>query len=405
MKAYERLIRYAKVHTASIENSEQVPSTERQFDLSRLLAREMEELGLEGVFVDEHAYVYGFIPASEGMEDKPCIAFNAHVDTIPDFSGENVRPQVIENYDGGSVKLGESGRVLTPEQFPDLKAAVGKTLITTDGTTVLGADDKAGVAEIMTAAERIINEKLPHGRVAICFSPDEEVGHGAALMELDRLGADFGFTVDGDDVNEINYETFNAAAAHWEINGFNVHPGSAKDTMINASLVAMEINSMLPAGDVPSKTENYQGFFHLTDMSGNVELAELEYIIRDHDPVIFEHRKDTMRHIEELINVKYGAGTAKLTIKEQYRNMAMLLKDRMDIIALAERAIKKQGLEPVSVPMRGGTDGACLSFRGLLCPNLGTGGHGFHGPYEHITAESMDTAVEIILAIIEGNLK
>lgn len=405
MKAYERLIRYAKVHTASIENSEQVPSAERQFDLSRLLAREMEELGLEGVFVDEHAYVYGFIPASEGMEDKPCIAFNAHVDTIPDFSGENVRPQVIENYDGGSVKLGESGRVLTPEQFPDLKAAVGKTLITTDGTTVLGADDKAGVAEIMTAAERIINEKLPHGRVAICFSPDEEVGHGGALMELDRLGADFGFTVDGDDVNEINYETFNAAAAHWEINGFNVHPGSAKDTMINASLVAMEINSMLPAGDVPSKTENYQGFFHLTDMSGNVELAELEYIIRDHDPVIFEHRKDTMRHIEELINVKYGAGTAKLTIKEQYRNMAMLLKDRMDIIALAERAIKKQGLEPVSVPMRGGTDGACLSFRGLLCPNLGTGGHGFHGPYEHITAESMDTAVEIILAIIEGNLK
>lgn len=404
MRAYERLIRYAKVHTASIENSERVPSTERQFDLSRLLAKEMEELGLEGVYVDEHAYVYGFIPASAGMENKPCIAFNAHVDTIPDFSGENVRPQVIENYDGGSVKLGESGRVLTPEQFPDLRAAVGKTLITTDGTTVLGADDKAGIAEIMTAAERIINEKLPHGRVAICFSPDEEVGHGGALMELDRLGADFGFTVDGDDVNEINYETFNAADAHWDIKGFSVHPGSAKDTMINASLVAMEINSMLPAGDVPSKTENYQGFFHLTDMRGSVELAALEYIIRDHDPVIFEARKDTMRHIEELINAKYDADTAKLTIKEQYRNMAMLLKDRMDIVELAERAIKKQGLEPVSVPMRGGTDGACLSFRGLLCPNLGTGGHGFHGPYEHITAESMDTAVEIILAIIEGSL-
>lgn len=404
MRAYERLINYAKVHTASIENSEQVPSTERQFDLSRMLAKEMEELGLEGVFVDEHAYVYGFIPASKGMEDKPCIAFNAHVDTIPDFSGENVRPQVIENYDGGSVTLGESGRVLSPEQFPDLKAAIGKTLITTDGTTVLGADDKAGVAEIMTAAERIINEKLPHGRIAICFSPDEEVGHGGALMELDRLGADFGFTVDGDDVNEINYETFNAAAAHWEINGFNVHPGSAKDTMINASLVAMEINSMLPAGDVPSKTENYQGFFHLTDMIGNVELAKLDYIIRDHDSAIFEARKDAMRHIEELINAKYGANTAKLSIKEQYRNMSILLKDRMDIVALAERAIRKQGLEPVSVPMRGGTDGANLSFRGLLCPNLGTGGHGFHGPYEHITAESMDTAVEIILAIIEGNL-
>lgn len=404
MRAYERLINYAKVHTASIEDSEQVPSTERQFDLSRMLAKEMEELGLEGIFVDEHAYVYGFISASEGMENKPCIAFNAHVDTIPDFSGENVRPQVIENYDGGCVTLGESGRVLSPELFPDLKTAVGKTLITTDGTTVLGADDKAGVAEIMTAAERIIKEKLPHGRIAICFSPDEEVGHGGALMDLERLGADFGFTVDGDDVNEINYETFNAAAAHWEINGFNVHPGSAKDTMINASLVAMEINSMLPAGDVPSKTENYQGFFHLTDMSGNVELAKLDYIIRDHDPAIFDARKDSMRHIEELINAKYGANTAKLTIKEQYRNMAILLKDRMEIIELAERAIKKQGLEPIRVPMRGGTDGANLSFRGLLCPNLGTGGHGFHGPYEHITAESMDTAVEIILAIIEGNL-
>lgn len=405
MRAYERLINYAKVHTASIENSEQVPSTERQFDLSRMLAKEMEELGLEGVYVDEHAYVYGFIPASEGMEDKPCIAFNAHVDTIPEFSGENVRPQVIENYDGGSVALGDSGRVLTPEQFPDLKAAVGKTLITTDGTTVLGADDKAGIAEIMTAAERIMTEKLPHGRISLCFSPDEEVGHGGELMDLERLGADFGFTVDGDDVNEINYETFNAAGAHWEIHGFNVHPGSAKDTMINASLVAMEINSMLPAGDVPSKTENYQGFFHLTDMSGNVELATLDYIIRDHDTAIFEARKDTMRHIEELINAKYGQNTAKLTIREQYRNMAMLIKDRMDIVELAGHAIRKQGLEPVTVPMRGGTDGANLSFRGLLCPNLGTGGYGFHGPYEHITAESMDTAVEIILAIIEGNLE
>ena len=405
MRAYERLINYARVHTASMDDAVQVPSTQRQFDLSRLLAKEMEELGLEGVYVDEHAYVYGFIPASPGMENKPCIAFNAHVDTIPEFSGENVRPQVIENYDGGSVALGDSGRVLTPEQFPDLKAAVGKTLITTDGTTVLGADDKAGIAEIMTAAERIMTEKLPHGRISLCFSPDEEVGHGGELMDLERLGADFGFTVDGDDVNEINYETFNAAGAHWEIHGFNVHPGSAKDTMINASLVAMEINSMLPAGDVPSKTENYQGFFHLTDMSGNVELATLDYIIRDHDTAIFEARKDTMRHIEELINAKYGQNTAKLTIKEQYRNMAMLIKDRIDIVELAGHAIRKQGLEPVTVPMRGGTDGANLSFRGLLCPNLGTGGHGFHGPYEHITAESMDTAVEIILAIIEGNLE
>ena len=405
MRAYERLINYAKVHTASADNVEQTPTTRCQFDLSHMLAEEMEAMGLEGVYVDEHAYVYGFIPASEGYEDRPCIAFNAHVDTIPDFCGENVKPRVIENYDGKPVPLGDSGRVLDPEQFPHLKDLVGKTLITTDGTTVLGADDKAGIAEIMTAAERILTEKLPHGRVALCFSPDEEVGHGAALMDLERLGADFGYTLDGDEVNGINYETFNAAAAHWEVNGFNVHPGSAKDVMINASLVAMEINSMLPSGDVPSKTENYEGFFHLTDMSGNVELARLDYIIRDHDSAVFEARKNTMRHIEALINAKYGENTAKLTIRDQYRNMAVLLRERMDVVHLAEEAIRKQGLTPVSVPMRGGTDGANLSFRGLLCPNLGTGGYAYHGPYEHITAEGMDTAVEIILSIVEGNLR
>lgn len=400
MKAYERLLNYVKVHTASAENVAETPTTERQFDLTRILADEMRALGMQDVYEDEHAYVYGFIPASAGYEDKPCVGFIAHVDTIPDFSGENVKPRVIENYDGKPVALGSSGRVLDPEQFPDLKSDIGLTLITTDGTTVLGADDKAGVAEIMTAAEMVINGSVPHGRIAVCFTPDEEVGHGAALLDIARFGADFAYTLDGDAVNEINYETFNAAAAHWEINGFNVHPGSAKNTMINASLVAMEINSMLPSGDVPAKTENYQGFFHLTDMTGNVERAELNYIIRDHDPVIFEARKCTMRHIEELINDKYGKGTAKLTVNDQYRNMAILLKDRMDIVRLAEEAIKKQGLEPVSVPMRGGTDGANLSFRGLLCPNLGTGGTAFHGPYEHITAESMDTAVEIILSII-----
>lgn len=405
MRVYERLINYAKVHTASADNVEQTPTTQCQFDLSHMLAEEMEAMGLEGVYVDEHAYVYGFIPASEGYEDRPCIAFNAHVDTIPDFCGENVKPRVIENYDGKPVPLGDSGRVLDPEQFPHLKDLVGKTLITTDGTTVLGADDKAGIAEIMTAAERILTEKLPHGRVALCFSPDEEVGHGAALMDLERLGADFGYTLDGDEVNGINYETFNAAAAHWEVNGFNVHPGSAKDVMINASLVAMEINSMLPSGDVPAKTENYEGFFHLTDMSGNVELAKLDYIIRDHDSAVFEARKNTMRHIEALINAKYGENTAKLTIRDQYRNMAVLLRERMDVVHLAEEAIRKQGLTPVSVPMRGGTDGANLSFRGLLCPNLGTGGYAYHGPYEHITAEGMDTAVEIILSIVEGNLR
>ena len=275
MKAYERFITYVKTHTASSETSESVPSSDCQFTLCHMLADEMRALGLEGVYEDEHAYVYGFIPASEGYEDKPCIGFIAHLDTIPDFPGENVQPQLIENYDGGNVVLGTSGRSLTVEKFPHLATLKGQTLITTDGITVLGADDKAGIAAIMTAAERIINEKRPHGRVAVCFTPDEEIGHGAALLDLERLGADFAYTVDGEELSEINYETFNAASAKWEVNGFNIHPGSAKNMMINASLVAMEINSMLPSGDTPAHTEGYEGFFHLTDMSGTGTCASL----------------------------------------------------------------------------------------------------------------------------------
>ena len=403
MKAYERLIRYAKVHTASSEDLSRTPTTERQFDLSRLLAREMIEMGLSEVYEDEHAYVYGVLPATPGLEDRPCIGLIAHIDTIPDFSGENVKPTLHPNYDGKDVVLGESGRVLSVSQFPHLSGLKGHTLITTDGTTVLGADDKAGVAEILTACERVMEEKLPHGRIAVCFTPDEEVGHGAALLDLDRLGADFGYTVDGGILEQINFETFNAAAAHWTVNGFNVHPGSAKNTMVNASLVAMEINAMLPSGDVPEKTEKYEGFFHLTDMQGNVEKATLDYIIRDHDAAAFRVREEMMRHIEALINEKYGAGTAQLSIREQYRNMAEILSDRMEIVELAERAIERAGLTPERVPIRGGTDGSQLSFRGLLCPNLGTGGYGFHGPYEHITAENMDKAVEILLNVLALN--
>ena len=400
MRAYERLIRYAQIHTASSEDLSRTPTTERQFDLSRLLAKEMRELGMSEVFEDEHAYVYGVLPASEGCEGLPCIGLIAHIDTVPDFSGENVKPRLHPNYDGGELPLGESGRVLTPAQFPELPSLKGQTLITTDGTTVLGADDKAGVAEILTAVERLLAEKRPHGRLSVCFTPDEEVGHGAALLDLARLGADFAYTVDGGELEEINFETFNAAGAHWEIEGFNVHPGSAKNTLRNANLVAMEINAMLPAGDVPEHTEGYEGFFHLTDMRGNVEKATLDYIIRDHDAAAFAQRERTMRHIEALINEKYSPGTARLTLREQYRNMAEKLSEHMEIVELAERAIAKAGLTPKRVPVRGGTDGAQLSFRGLLCPNLGTGGYGFHGPYEHITVENMDTAVEILLNIL-----
>ena len=401
MTALERFLIYVKIHTASSENLERTPTEEREFDLSRVLEKEMKEIGLQRVFVDDHAYVYGYLPASPGCEGRPCVGFIAHLDTIPDFSGENVKPQLIENYDGGDVRLGESGRILTKDVNPNLPKLKGHTLVTTDGTTVLGADDKAGIAAVMTACERIVAEGRPHGAVAVCFTPDEEVGHGASLLDLERFGADFAYTVDGGELNEINFETFNAASAKWEISGFNIHPGSAKDKMINASVVAMEINAMLPAGAVPERTEGYEGFFHLTDMSGTVEKAELYYILRDHDANGLAEKEKLMRLIEKQINEKYGEGTAKLTLREQYRNMAEKLSAHMEIVELAEKAIRAIGLEPVRVPIRGGTDGSQLSFRGLLCPNIGTGGYAFHGPYEHTSAENLEGAARLVEAVVD----
>ena len=402
MRAYERLLKYAAVDTQSSEDAQGTPSTPGQLRLCALLAEEMRAIGLQKVYEDGRGYVYGYLPASAGMENEPTIGFIAHVDTAPDFSGTGVKPVLHENYDGGDVALGTSGLVLSPEKFPDLKDCAGQTLITTDGTTLLGADDKAGVAEIMTACERIVKENLPHCAVAVAFTPDEEIGSGAELLDLECFGADFAYTVDGDEVGEINYETFNAAAASWEIRGVNVHPGSAKGIMINAALVACEINSLLPAEEIPAMTGGYEGFYHLLEMNASVERAEMKYIIRDHDAGKFAQRCATMRDIERRMNEKYGAGTAKLTLKEQYRNMAEVLNKRMDIIERAKRAMERSGITPVIRPVRGGTDGAQLSFRGLPCPNLGTGGSAFHGPYEHITAEHMDEAVDIILNIIEG---
>ena len=402
MKAYERLIAYAKVHTASSDDTDVTPTTARQFDLAWLLEKEMNAMGIHEVFVDEHAYVYGRIPATPGFETKPCVGFIAHLDTIPDFCGENVRPRIVENYDGGDIALGESGRVLSPRDFPHLKNMIGRTLVVTDGTTVLGADDKAGIAEILTMAEQVLAENIPHGAIALCFCPDEEVGHGAALLDLEHFGAAFAYTSDGDIEGGIEYENFNAAAARVSFRGFNVHPGSAKDTMINASLVAMEFNSMLPSGETPRDTEDHEGFFHLTDMHGDVEKAELEYIIRDHDAGAFAARKKTMRHIEKLLNAKYGAGTVTVAIREQYRNMLEIMEQHPDVIELAVAATKAAGIDPVITPVRGGTDGAQLTWRGLPCPNLGTGGFAFHGPFEHVTAEGMDKATEILVNIVKG---
>ena len=405
MTTLERFLTYVTTHTASSEDTSRTPTTDCQFSLSRELEVELNELGVSGVYVDEHAYVYGFLPATPGLEEKPCIGLIAHIDTIPDFPGENVKPQIIENYDGGDVALGSSGRVLSTAKFPHLPGLKGQTLITTDGTTVLGADDKAGVAAIMSALQTLIDERRPHGRVAVCFTPDEEVGHGAALLDLERLGAAFAYTVDGEELEEINFETFNAAGARFEISGVNIHPGAAKNMMVNASHVAMEIDAMLPSLDRPEHTEGREGFFHLIEMRGTVDHASLSYIIRDHDAAVFAARKDLLRRVEARINERYGAGTAVLTVRDQYRNMAEVLAEHMEVVELAERAIRRVGLAPVRVPVRGGTDGAQLSFRGLPCPNIGTGGYACHGPYEHITLERLETAKEIVLDILDENCR
>ena len=405
MKAYERFLKYVQINTASSDTSETTPSTACQFDLANVLAEEMREMGVSEVYVDEHAYVYGVIPASEGLEDAMSIGFIAHLDTIPDFPGENVKPRLIENYDGGDIVLGTSGRTLSPADFPHLPSLKGRSLIVTDGTTVLGADNKAGVAEIMEMAETIIKEKLPHSRIAIGFCPDEEIGHGASLMDLERFGAKVAYTADGGAEGGVEYENFNACGAKVSFNGFNVHPGSAKDTMINASLVAMEFNAMLPSGDTPRDTEGYEGFFHLTNMEGDVEKATLSYIVRDHDAGSFEARKACLAHAAKLLNRKYGEGTVILEIKEQYRNMCEAVKPHFHVVENALEAIKAAGLEPNVEPIRGGTDGAQLTFRGLPCPNLGTGGHAYHGPYEHISVEGMETSTRILLNIVERYAK
>lgn len=395
MKAYQRFLKYIAIHTTSDETAETTPSSARQFDLARVLGEELTALGCSNVTVDNKCYVYAEIPATDGFEDRVRLGFVAHMDTSPDFSGENVRPQIIENYNGGDVALASSGRILKGN--PSL---VGRTLITTDGTTLLGADDKAGIAEIMTLAERILDSNRPHGKISIAFTPDEEIGCGADHFDVARFGADFAYTVDGGEEGELEYENFNACGARFEIKGVNVHPGSAKDFMINAALVAMEINAMLPTADIPAKTEGYEGFFHLTDMKGDCTEAQLDYIVRDHDFAMFEARKTILRHIEKTINEKYGAGTATLTVREQYRNMKEKIEPCMHLIENAKLAMERCGVTPRVQPIRGGTDGARLSYMGLPCPNLGTGGYDFHGPFEHITVEGMDKATDILAELV-----
>ena len=401
MRAYERFLDYVKIHTTSDENCDAHPSSQCQFDLARLLEKQMKELGLQNVRLDEFCYVYGTLPATPGYEAKPAIGLIAHMDTAPDASGENVKPQVIENYDGGDVLLAGTGEYMRVATFPELANWKGQTLITADGTTLLGADDKAGIAEILTAVERLQKENIPHGKVCVAFTPDEEVGAGPDLFDVKGFGADYAYTVDGGDVGELEYQNFNAASAEIAIRGFSVHPGSAKGLMKNALNIAMELHAMLPADERPETTEGTEGFYHLDGMRGTVSEARMGYIIRDHDAEKFAARKAMMTAAAEAINKKYGPGTVDLKLIDSYSNMEQQILPHFHLIENAQLAVREAGLEPKIVPIRGGTDGARLSFMGLPCPNLGTGGFNFHGPCEYITAEKMDKSVEILLNILE----
>ena len=400
MRAYERLLKYVKVWTTSDPESGTHPSTMRQFDLAHQLVQELKDLGLTDAHVDEHCYVYATLPATPGQESAKPLGFIAHMDTADDASGENVNPQIHPNYDGGKVVLPATGTVLDPAQFPFLTEMKGQTLITTDGSTLLGADDKAGVSEIMTMLERVISEKRPHGKLCIGFTPDEEIGEGASLFDIPGFGADFAYTVDGGDAGSVEYENFNAAAATVTIHGFSVHPGSAKDTMINASNVAMEFHGALPVMARPETTEGRQGFYHLCQMYGDVTEAKLGYILRDHDAAKLQFKKDNLLDIAAYLNGKYGDGTVEVEIKDSYRNMLEKIKPHFHLVETARKAIRMAGLEPEEVPVRGGTDGATLSWMGLPCPNLGTGGFNFHGVCECTTVERMDRCTQIVLNII-----
>ena len=401
MKAYERLLKYVVVRTPSDEESSTVPSSDCQWELAKILVKELQDLGLKDAYIDDKGFVYGMIPATEGYENCRKIGFMAHMDTVADFCDGPIVPVITENYNGEDLVLGNSGRVLKVQNFPHLPSLQGKTLITTDGNTILGADDKAGVAEIMTMVERLMSGEIPHGQISVAFTPDEEIGIGSHSFNVPAFGAEFAYTVDGGKEGEIEYENFNACGAKFEVEGFSVHPGSAKDTMINASLVAMEINRMIPNGQTPRDTDGYEGFYHLIEMNGEVGAATLDYIIRDHDANKFEERKQVLKEIAEQMNAKYGDGTVKLTIKEQYRNMSEIIRAHMHLIENAKLAAENIGIVPSVVPIRGGTDGSYLSFQGLPCPNLGTGGYAFHGPYEHITVEGMDLATDMLMEIIK----
>ncbi|MCA4781411.1 peptidase T [Empedobacter stercoris] len=399
-KLVTRFLKYVKTYTESEAFLDKFPSTDRQWDLANYLVDELKQIGLEDVSIDENGYVFGYVPSTVDYE-VPTIGFVSHMDTSPDFSGENVQPQIWENYDGGDIKLNES-MILSPNEFPELTQYKGQTIITTDGTTLLGADDKAGVAEIVTAAEYLIaHPEIKHGRIAIGFTPDEEVGRGADFFNVEKFGAEWGYTMDGSEIGELEYENFNAASGIVTIKGKSVHPGYAKDKMINASNIAMEFAAQLPNDEVPELTDGREGFFHLAKITGNVSEAKMVYIIRDHDMEQYEARKALFLQIAADIQERFDHEVITAEVSDQYFNMIEKVKEKFQSVEIAEQALKDCGVTPNIKPIRGGTDGARLSFMGLPCPNIFAGGHNFHGPYEYVPVESMEKATEIIVRIAE----
>ena len=399
----ERFIEYAKINTQSDEESATFPSSRNEFDLAHKLYEELKSINAADVFLDEeHCYVYARIPATPGREKDKVKGFIAHMDTSPEISGENVNPVIIENYNGGDIRLGGTEYILSTNNNPELNSYVGKTLIVTDGTTLLGADNKAGIAEIMTMAELLLNNpsEYAHGTISICFTPDEEIGNGVDYFDMDRFNADFAYTVDGGKLGELEFENFNAASLEVTVHGTTVHPGEAKGKMINASRIACEFDTLLPSNERPENTSGYEGFYHLCDMEGSVEEAHLSYIIRDHSLERFNERKDVVRSLASNLNSRYGAGTVEIDLSDSYYNMRdKIYPDNMYLIDNVKTIMKKLGIEPIVTPIRGGTDGARLSYMGLLCPNLCAGGHNFHGRYEYVCVESMEKITELLTEI------
>ena len=399
----ERFLRYIAVDTMSQPEIEAIPSTEKQKNLSRILVEELNAMGAKNVKMDEHGYVYGTIPAT--CEDKkiPVLGLIAHMDTSPAYSGADVKARFVKNYDGGTIILNpDTGLSMGPEQYPDLLKYVGQDLITTDGNSLLGADDKAGIAEIMALAEYLLKHpEISHGEIKVGFTPDEEVGRGAELFHIKEFGADVAYTIDGGALGELEYENFNAASAKVIVHGLSIHPGTSKGKMKNAILMAMEFQNMLPVFDNPMYTEGYEGFFHLNTISGNVEKTVMDYIIRDHDWEKFQEKKAYMQRVADYMNQKYGGETIELVMKDSYYNMKEKLKGHMYLIDLAKAAMEEMGIEPIVIPIRGGTDGAVLSYQGLPCPNLCTGGHNFHGKFEYIPVQSLEKVTQLLIEIVK----